>query len=1395
MTNYYLWEVILNGDSPTTTRVIDGVVQAVAPTIAEQKLAKKNELKARGTLLMALPDTHQLKFNIHKDAKSLMEAIEKRYQSEILEKLAIRVENLHSADLEDQSLDDLFHNLKIYKAEVKISAVPSVSAASTKVPSSALPNVDNLSDAVIYSFFASQSNSPQLDNEDLKQIDADDLEETDLKRIAKTTIKEVILQRRAGHLGTPGIKTPKEELFQWRLQLPMLWCHSMMELVAMIRAFRMMKNQRIMPSWHLPHQAHQVLIMRKSQFDVFSNNSGPESVEAKLVVYQQNENVFEEYIKLLKFDVMLRDNALVKLRKKFEKAEKERDELNHTLYKFQTSLKNLSKLLESQITDKTGLGYDTQVFNSHVIDSNELTSFESDVSVPTSPVRDRYKSGEGYHVVHPSYTGTFMPHKPYLVFHNAPTASETVPNVFNVEPRTPKPNKDLSQSNRSSTPIIEDWVSNSEDESEGEPIPTQKAPSFVQSTKHVKTPRTFVKSVEHPNQDKNLRKDILKSREINGGYVAFDGNPKGGKITGKGKIKTGKLDFDDVYFVKELKFNLCSVSQMCDKKNSILFIDTECVVLCSNFKLDDVLLRVPKENNMYNVDLKNIIPSGDFTCLFAKATLDESNIYHRRLGHINFKTMNKLVKGNLVRGLPSRVFENNHTCVACKKGKQHKASCKIKPVSFVSHPLQRLHMDLFGPTFVKSLTKKSYCLVVIDDYSRTPSIGFMRPVGCPVTILNTLDPLGKFDRKADEGFLVGYSVSSKAFIVFNSRNIIVHEILHINFLKNQPNVAGSGPKWLFGIDTLTQSMNYQSVAARNQLNSSVGIQGNFDAGVRNLSDEFEDFSSKSTNRVNATSAIVTAVGTNLTNSTNSFIDASPSDNAVSPNFEIGRKSSFMDPSQYPDDLNIPALEDIVYSDDEEDVGTEADFSNLKTSIIVSLIPTTRVHKDHPVTQIISDLTSAPQTRNPSWIEAMQEELLQFKMQKVWVLVDLPKGKRAIGSKWIFRNKKDERGIVIRNKAQLVTQGYTQEEGIDYEEVFAPVERIKAIWLFLAYASFMGFMIYQMDVKSSILYETIEEEVHVCQPPGFEDPDYLDKVYKVVKALYGLHQAPRAWPTLVPLVPIETQQHIFNESPLLGVNTLRCDEDSLQLKELMVFLVPSCMVRNIDSPSKFLMYLRFLQVMINAQVDDLSSFNNKYTSPTLTQKVFANMRRIVKGFLGVETPLFDSMLVQQQVHDDVAEVEEDEDDNETYTTLTQKVANLEQNKIAQALKITKLKQRVRKLEKKRKFKSSGLKRLKKDTDEAKPAEVEEVLKVVTAAKLITEVVTTVAPITTIAQVPKASALRRRRGVVIQDPEETPATSVIVHSEVQSKDKGKRILIEETKPLKGQAQIDMDEAFAR
>nr|GFC60346.1 ribonuclease H-like domain-containing protein [Tanacetum cinerariifolium] len=174
---------------------------------------------------------------------------------------------------------------------------------------------------------------------------------------------------------------------------------------------------------------------------------------------------------------------------------------------------------------------------------------------------------------------------------------------------------------------------------------------------------------------------LTNFKEFDEEYVAFGGGAKGGKITYKGIIRIGKLDFEDVCFVKELKFNLFSVLQMCDKKNSALFTDTECFVLSFDFKLADeshVLLKVPRKNNMYSVDIKNIVPKKDLTCLVAKAKNDESMLWHRRLGHINFKNINKLVKDNLVRGLPSKCFDSDQTCIACLKGSNTKSPSSLK---------------------------------------------------------------------------------------------------------------------------------------------------------------------------------------------------------------------------------------------------------------------------------------------------------------------------------------------------------------------------------------------------------------------------------------------------------------------------------------------------------------------------------------------------------------------------------------------------------------------------------------------------------------------------------------------------------------------------------------------
>nr|GEU41467.1 putative reverse transcriptase domain-containing protein [Tanacetum cinerariifolium] len=345
--------------------------------------------------------------------------------------------------------------------------------------------------------------------------------------------------------------------------------------------------------------------------------------------------------------------------------------------------------------------------------------------------------------------------------------------------------------------------------------------------------------------------------------------------------------------------------------------------------------------------------------------------------------------------------------------------------------------------------------------SRSPYLEFMRPFGCPVTILNTLDHLGKFDGNANEGFLVGYFVNSKAFRVFNSRTRKVEENLHVNFLENKSNVVGSGLKWLFDIDSLTKSMNYEPVTAGYQSNGDVNagdIQGDVDETSIN-----DDVCQGNKIRIDSSTYAVNPASTSINTASNIIAVGGLNINTADPNH-----------------TNMPTLDATGIFDsafDDRDLGAEANTNNLDSSTL-------------------SDRSHA---RRDSLIQA--SGCMDFGGFTLW--------KRAIGSKWVFRNKLDERGIVVRNKARLVAQGHTQDEGIDYDEVFAPVARIEAIRLFLAYASFKDFIVYKMDVKSAFLYGKIEEEVYVCQPLGYKDLNFLDKVYKVKESLYGLHQAPRA----------------------------------------------------------------------------------------------------------------------------------------------------------------------------------------------------------------------------------------------------------------------------------------------
>nr|GEW41122.1 retrovirus-related Pol polyprotein from transposon TNT 1-94 [Tanacetum cinerariifolium] len=466
--------------------------------------------------------------------------------------------------------------------------------------------------------------------------------------------------------------------------------------------------------------------------------------------------------------------------------------------------------------------------------------------------------------------------------------------------------------------------------------------------------------------------------EIDGGFVAFGGNPKGGKIIEKGKIRTGKLDFKDVCFVKELKFNLFSVSQMCVKKNSVLFTDTKCVILSLDFKLTD-----------------------------------ESHV---------------LLKAEAVN-----------------------TACYVQKRVLVIKPHNKTPYELF--------------------LGRKLALGFMRRFGCAVTIFNTIDHLG------------------------------------------------SGPYWLFDINALTKSINYKPVVVGNQSNGNVVTKASNAAGKTRVETSYpdtrfkpsrEDEKKDAEDPGNDDDKTITEEAQRDdqekdtdTNKTNSVNTVSTPVNVASSKFINVDSSTWVNATEYPDNPNMPNLEDIGFSENE-----------------------------------------------------------------------------------------DKRGIIIRNKERLVAQGHTQQEGIDYDEVLALVSRIKAIRLFLAYASFKNFIVYQMDVKSAFLYGKIKEEVYVCQPPGFKDPGCREKIYKVKKALYGMYQAPKACPK-------KTAWNEFSTNIAFAIICLAKGHNFNFSK--MIF-------------------------------DEL---NEVYAVPSHTKNVFANMRRQGKDFSGNVTPLFSTMMAPQ------SEVGEDE----------------------------------------------------------------------------------------------------------------------------------------------------------
>ncbi|KAI3759537.1 hypothetical protein L6452_07424 [Arctium lappa] len=670
-----------------------------------------------------------------------------------------------------------------------------------------------------------------------------------------------------------------------------------------------------------------------------------------------------------------------------------------------------------------------------------------------------------------------------------------------------------------------------------------------------------------------------------GGYVTFGDNKKG-QIKGYGVIAKGDIDVNRVAYVDGLKHNLLSVSQLCDNRLAVMFKRQYCSLLKEDTTIE--LLRAKRRGDLYLMDFKSTNRE-EKLCLVSSKN-EEAWLWHNRFCHLNFHTLNKLVKLELM-----------------------------------------LHVDLCGPISVQSLGGKKYILVLIDEFSRytwvefvrkksdvpknfsaartpqqngvverknrtlveaartmltasglsisfwaeaistacftqnrslivkrhaktpyhllhqrKPNIKYFHVFGCRCFVLNDRDQIGKFSPKADEAKFVGYSSNSKAYRIYVLKSKIILESINVSFddsfqvtseqissgFKLQDEDSGGSSRTndlhhlfeeMFNDDEPSEDDHRASEAEPSEDQTCTYLTGPSDASPSSsnaagatIEGEYSEDNMNQGPKINQDHGHLQ----------NLFEGSTPD-----------QGSAELSPSTHDEQPSPVASTNDQFLSTETDLHQDKRAHDLTIEVSNDHLPRMiKWTKSHPQSQIIGDASGKVQTRSstanfcyytnfvsiiepkkisealedPNWVEAMQDELLQFERNKVWTLVPLPKGKTAIGTKWVFRNKKDEDGVVIINKARLVAKGYCQEEGIDYEETFAPVARLEAIRIFLAFVAHRGFKLYQMDVKSAFLNRQIQEEVYVQQPPGFENSKYPSHVYFLDKALYGLKQAPRAW---------------------------------------------------------------------------------------------------------------------------------------------------------------------------------------------------------------------------------------------------------------------------------------------
>ncbi|GJW15733.1 retrovirus-related pol polyprotein from transposon TNT 1-94 [Tanacetum coccineum] len=591
------------------------------------------------------------------------------------------------------------------------------------------------------------------------------------------------------------------------------------------------------------------------------------------------------------------------------------------------------------------------------------------------------------------------------------------------------------------------------------------------------------------------------------------------------------------------------------------------------------LLSRSRDINLYTISLDGMLKTSPI-CLLSKELKTKSWLWHRRLSHLNFGTLNKLAKDGLARGIPRLKFQKDHLCSACALGKSKKSSHQPKAEDTNQEKLYLLHMDLCGPMRVVSINGKRYILVIVDDYSRFPWVRFLRTkdeapkaiIKCIKNIqvrLNAIvhnvrtDNGTEFVNQTLREFYENVGISHQTSVARSPQQNGIVERQNRTLIEAARTtlIFSKAPLflWAEAINTSCYTQNrllilhrynktpYELMQDKKPDLSFFHVFGAL-CYPTNDNDDLGKLDAKADIGIFVGYAPAKKAFRIYNNRTQKFIEKihvtfDELTTMASEQFSSGLELHSMTPATSSSGLVsnlIPQQPCIPPPRDDCDRLFQPMFDEYFTPLSIAISPVQEatalramVLADSPVsTSIDQDApsSSTPSTKKqeqspnisqepknfkqamtePSWIDAIQEEMHEFERLQVWKLVPCLDKVLFIKLKWIYKVKTDEFGGVLKNKARLVAQGFRQEEGIDFEESFAPVARIEAIRIFVANAAHKNMTIYQMDVKTAFLNGELKEEVYVSQPEGFVDQDNPSHVYKLKKALYGLKQAPRAW---------------------------------------------------------------------------------------------------------------------------------------------------------------------------------------------------------------------------------------------------------------------------------------------